>query len=480
LSRVTQKKLIGLALGEKSLLAAEVADGERPQVQRLAEWVYPEGVSPQQAEPFGKGLAEFLKQNEFSARHAVVGLPAKWLLVKAKDIPNAPAVTVEAMLRLQAESEFSSELKDLVFDYTARPGTAETGRSVLLIATPRRHIEWIEAICEAADLKAAAVTSSALALGITTGAKVNRPLLVLMSSAGASELTAQEGAASSAIRHLRPIEPMAAFVSELRRTVSTMPSAERDRELVLWGAEPTDADSLGKQLGWTVRGGTLRSLGVDDAPSGTNGDGQRYAPAVALAVAAMSEAGPAIDFLHSRLAPPPERRIPNWAYAAAALFVLLIGGSIYAYQYQQTQQQALDKLQAQLDAISSKVDAAKTFVDKVSVAQAWHAGQPRYLACLRDVTEVVPQDGQMYATNLTMKEITSSGNSAVKDPDVGKIQCQLDGKASNAGRPAELSDALKSGRAISDVQLGQTSYLPREQATQFTINFKYDPSKAAP
>jgi hypothetical protein len=476
---VTHKKLLGLALGEKSLTVAEVIAGEKPQLRKVAEWVYPEGKSLQTPVELGTALVAFLKAEGFGSHHVIVGVPVKWLLVKSKEVPVVPTDTLESMLRLQAETEFSSELKDLVFDYTAgiKTGASQT---VLLLATPRSHLDRVNQLCAAAGLTAAAVTSSALALGITTGTRVKRPVLVLSSTDGASELTSQDGEASGAIRHMRSIEPMAPFVSELRRTVSTFAAAEGEREIVLWGAEPAEADALGKQLGWTVRAGKLPALGVDDSTVKTNGDGQKYAAAVALAVSAMSEAGTAVDFLHSRLAPPPPKRIERWMVVAAIAVVAIIVGSIYAYQYQQTQQQALDQLNAQVDAQKQPADNAKVFVDKVSLAKNWHAGDPRYLACLRDMTEAVPDDGGMYATSLSMKEIMPMGNTATPDPDVGKIQCQLDGKARDAGRPGELSDLLKNNKAFSSVSLTGTNYIPRERATSFTINFKYDPTKAAP
>ena len=112
-------KVLGVAIGERSLLVAEVVAGDRPEVKRLAEFVYPEGISPHKPEELGTALAEFLRENKFSAKSAVFGLPARWLVVKAKEVPPADPSTLANLLRLQAEGEFSSELKDLVYDYAA-------------------------------------------------------------------------------------------------------------------------------------------------------------------------------------------------------------------------------------------------------------------------------------------------------------------------------------------------------------------------
>jgi hypothetical protein len=471
------KKLLGLALGEKSLIAAEVTAGERPRVQQLAEFVYPDGIGPQQSRLLGAALGDFLKQKGFTAKQAVVGIPVKWLLVRSKEVPTASAAALAGMLRLQAETEFSSELKDLVFDFAQGAATGGGAIQVLLVATPRKHVEWATELCDAAKLTAVAVTPSALALGRTTGGVMGRSVLVLMASANGSELTAQDGKTSSAIRYLRAPEPMASFVSELRRTVSTLPSVTGEREIVLWNDGGVDADALGLQLGATVRGGVLATLGVEDGTIGSNGDGQKYASAVALAVSGLETSRAPVDFLHSRLAPPSERRVPHWVYGAAAAVILAIAGSIYAYQDMQNQQHALDQLQTRLDSIKGKAADAKSFVSKMNIALSWHAGSPHYLACLRDLHESIPDDQVTYVTGLTMKEITQSSG-AVKDPDAGKLLCQLDGKTSDQGTALAIPDQLKVNPAFGEVTLLGTNNLPREREVSFSISFKYDPSKS--
>ena len=101
--------------------------------------------------------------------------------------------------------------------------------------------------------------------------------------------------------------------------------------MVLWDGAGLDAGNLEKQLGVTVRPGDLHSLGVDTSAAGINGQGAKFAAAVALAICAINETGPAIDFLHSRLAPPKQHRIPRWAYLAAGTALVLIVMGILGY-----------------------------------------------------------------------------------------------------------------------------------------------------
>lgn len=59
------------------------------------------------------------------------------------------------------------------------------------------------------------------------------------------------------------------------------------------------------------------------------------------------------------------------------------------------------------------IKEADQFVQKVTFAQAWR-GNPRYLACLRNITTAIPEDKQTYATNITIKE-----NAREKTPGAG-------------------------------------------------------------
>jgi hypothetical protein len=246
LKRTRINKVLGVALGERSLLAAEIVAGERPEVRRLAEMVYPEGVSPVDPQALGAALGEFLRDNKFTARSVVFGLPARWLVVKAKEVPPADPATLANVLRLQAEGEFSSELKDLVYDYAADT-SAGNPKCVLLIATSKKYIDGVNSICETAKLSPLVVTSSAVALGVMTGRSVEakNPLVLLVSPSGA-ELTAQSGETSNAIRHMRGPGPDRPFVGELRRAILGMPPAGGPgtngalRELVLWDGAGSD------------------------------------------------------------------------------------------------------------------------------------------------------------------------------------------------------------------------------------------------
>ena len=477
-------------MGEGSLLAAElVAADARPRVKRLAELIYPDGISIFQPAELAKALGHFLKDNRFSTRSAVIGIPLKWLVVKPKDVPPADDATVAQLLRLEAEAEFSTELKDLVFDFAGDAAAGSPSRTVLLAATPRKYIDCIAALCEAARLQPLAIMPSALALGTITGASLKRDVLVLAAGQAGSELSWQRRSTATAMRSLRPAMPQPPFLSELRRAFSSLGDAGGRREMVLWDGAGLDAASLGEQLGVSVHSGELKTLGVEASGAGINGQGQKFAAAVALALSAMDDGAPGIDFLHSRLAPPRKHRVPRWGYLAGAAAALLVAFGVYAYTDLDRAERDVNALQAQISQQQKQVDAARDFVARESLAQYWHGGDPRYLACLRDLEQVIPEDGQTYATNLEIKSETPSlnaggnqpGGAATMGADAERtLSVTLQGHTPNLESVTALQDQMRRKPSLfKDVKIGPETKVPRTQEFLFSITFSYQLPKPA-
>lgn len=473
MKRRSHNKILGLAIGERSLLAAEVGAGERPELRRVAEFVYPDGASAERLAEMGPALLEFLREHQFTARHAVIGIPARWLLVKSKEVPPVEGDTLSDLLRIQAEGEFSSELKDLIYDYASEDGPA---RSVLLMATPRKYVDGAVALCEAAKLSAVAVTASATVLGAATARVTVKNAMVLAIGPGGAELTAQSGGTSSAIRHLRAPASKPLFVSELRRVVSTMPVNGAVRELVVWDGAGIDADSLGKSLGIPVRSGDLASLGVSSGAD-VNGTEQKYGAAVSLALAGIGERPLPVDFLHSRLAPVVKGRISRPMVLGVLAAIMLVVGMIYAWHDLQQQQAAVDADRKSFENQQPAIKAAEAFVTKVSFAQGWHGGDPRYLACVRDITLAIPDDEQTYATGLVVRdEQRPTGSSgAPKPPASRSLTGQLTGKAPNQQRVQVVIDQMQRNRAFTQAKLGSTQNNGRNGEVAFSIDFTYLP-----
>lgn len=462
--------------------------GEQTQVTRVGELVYPQGMTPASPEELGKLLGDFLREKQFTARQAVVGLPARWLVFRTKEVPPADPETATGLLRLAAEGEFPSDIKDLVYDFAGEAGGSQT-RTVLLVATPQKHVEAAVALCESARLEAVAVTSSAAALGEATDRLVSKDALVLAVGPSGAEMSAQSGNVASAIRHLRAPTPQPAFVSDLRRALLTLSNGRPGRELIVWDGAGLDSSYLGDNLGVAVRKGDLPLLGVSAPATSANGEGRKYAAAVALGLAGIGRGEQSVDFLHPRLAPPKPQRIPQWAILAITAAVVLIACCVWGYVHLHSLESEHDSLQATLDQEKTEITTASTFVAKVQFAQAWYAANPRYLACLRDLTTAMPEDNVTYATSVVLREVVhapsgqaaSNASVALKQlqGDTRALSAQLFGKTSDQERVQALQDRMQHVPTFSKVEVVNSNANTREHDVSFQITWIYTPPKPA-
>ena len=108
------KRLLGIALFPDGALAAQIAiDGGTARVAHLAEFVAPEGVTLEKPAEFGRALGTFLRLQGIHTHEAIIGLPARKLLSRRKEVPPANYQNTVASLRLVAETERPSTEKDI-------------------------------------------------------------------------------------------------------------------------------------------------------------------------------------------------------------------------------------------------------------------------------------------------------------------------------------------------------------------------------
>lgn len=482
-------RMLGLAFSERAVMVAEVAAASGGlELTRAATFAFPAGVGLSDPDAVGSALGQFLRENAYATRAAVLGIPAKWVLSKSKEVPPADAATAAEVLRLAAEGDYSADLKDLAFDY-AGEANAEAASTVLLMAVPSRYVAQVTAVAHAARLRPAAVTPIAAALGAATGRRAKHAAVLSLGPGGA-EYTAQLGAHPVVMRHLGP--PAASvpmLMAELRRLSAMTPassatpingdgngngshaaSARSGRNVVLWddvGMPAAARQAVGAALGASVADGTLESFGVTDARDVADRNAH-VASAVALALAGLRREGPPVDFLHSRLAPPQPQRIKRQTILAIAAAAVVVIGIAWALADHNGQRNDLAARRAKLNALQPALKESKAVVDRIAYAKAWHASQPRYLACLRDVALVIPEDGETFLTGFTLRD---------------NMKGTLSGKSTNEKSATDLSDKLKATRRFAEVETDLNSRVagPAGKGApefSFSISFRYLPPTA--
>jgi len=459
---------VGLVLGERSLAAAEIlASGARCEIRRAAVFDYPEGLSLREPERLGVELRAFLRRSRFSARRAVLGLPARWLIVRPRSVPPVSAESAAGLLRIQGEREFSLEPAELVLDWAGETSPAEA-RSVLLVATPRERLDQAVALARNAGLRVRSVTSTALALsgaGVLDGEE-NGPVLWL--DAEAAELVLRDRGGLRAAAHVgdAPGSPEDAgrLAEAVRRVLLLAPGVEaggRPATLAVCdaaGPRPDVLARLAERLPLRVAEAKgFAAVGQGRARSAEDA-GQRAVAAAALAMAGSRKALP-VDFLHSRLqvsAPGNRRRRMGWAAALGATF--LAAGLLLVYDWQR-EASAIASANSHLAALKPDYDAAKRFVDRISFTEAWFDKRPPVLDCLRDLTLAFPSEGKIWATSLALR---------------GDMRGIVSGEAVDQKAVLEVVDALKASRSFTEAKpLYMRTSAGRRSEVSFAISFAY-------
>jgi hypothetical protein len=447
--------ILGLALSDRTILCAQASAGGT--ADRVGRFALPAGVSLDQPAALGAALKAFLAGHGLAATHAVVGLPAKWLIAQEREVPPTNLEQAHSVLRLQAERIALGDGHELVFDYAGDIATTGTANGkVLLVGVLKQRLDRVAAMAEAAGLKLAAVTATPLVL--SQRAAGDGPVLVLGEQG--AEMVLRRAGVPTGVRHLAGTG-IAAVSGEVRRAVAL--GGGTGRELSVWdgtGQIAPGEDADGK-FGCTVR--VEKQLAVD--AKALNGDADRISPAaltpaVALALAGVGKQRLPVDFADSRLAPPPVKRFGKWAVYGAVAAVLVVGGLIALYSAVLSKEAELDDLNAQLKAIDPDVKSAREVIARFNFMSGYFGDKrPAVLECLRDVTLVYNESDPIWTTSFTLKE---------------NMRGTLQGKATSLQTVYAVRDRLQNNPKFKDVTLKDSREVGnRSRDVTFTIDFRY-------
>ena len=432
--RLTARRILGLALETDSALAAEVRiSGDKAELREVGEFRYPEGVSLDDPEELGSAMRGFLREEGFSARHAVLGLPARWLVAREKQVPPTRNRSVAAVLRLQAEREFSASAEDMMMDYVDA-GDPSQSRPVLLVAAQRSRVNQALAAAREAGLKVKAVTSSVLSLAAASrNGSASGRCVVHVRSRGA-ELAVEDEDGFHLVQHL----PLGSSGSEgaglsnrLRRALALMPQdyfSNGRADLEVWDSTGTltaDQELHAGDVSLQIESaGGLAGLGVGAGRIGADVQTGRYAAAAALALAGGKAKLRHIDFMHSHLSAQ-KSRLPGkkTLWGAAVGLAVLIVGVMLVLDWQADVQELAD-LEGRLENMQPEIKEANAVVEKVSLARDWYRGKPKFLGVLRELTLCFPEEGTVWASSVLVQQDMRSvvtGNAADKQSVFGVL-----------------------------------------------------------
>src|SRR5205823_1577370 len=145
-----------------------------------------------------------------------------------------------------------------------------------------------------------------------------------------------------------------------------------------------------------------------------------------------------VNFLHpkvKRVKPTPARRKTLWISAAAAVVALAVGGMYFDLVRLQAQVTRSDE---DLKLMDGPFKIAKPFVTNLEFAESFQGSKPpRYLACVRDLTLMLPAEGQTYLTSFHL-------GASMKGEFAGRSQSDQD--------VLNLMDKLNAGGHFADLR----------------------------
>ena len=455
-------RILGIALSPESLSVAEITinGNGRRKLLHASDFAFPANLSLATPAELGKAFAQHLKTHHVSTRDAAVGAPAKWFVTRRKELPPARPEIAAASLRLQAEAEFASELNSLVIDYAGDADPAQPS-SALLVATSRTNIDACNAFARAAGLHLYSITATGFALAEASSENLGRSA-ILHVTRSAAELVIQNNGSPIFLSHIAlppaATDAPASLANEMRRALAGT-SAKGKTNLVLSSNSQVDpglSTALADRLSIPVAVADIASRVHSDEI-----DPHHFAPSIAVGLSALSGARSPVNLVASRLAPPRSRMSRRPFVWAAALVATLIIAGIIAVTDLHSRQRELADMNQRLDAMADDIKTAEARAQRLAFARNWAPRQPQYLSCLAALTNLFPDEGSIYATNLALRE---------------NMAGQVSGKASSNQQILSLLDRMKDDRHFASPKLldmreaGQST---RDVA--FTIGFSFRP-----
>ncbi|HMO25044.1 MAG TPA: hypothetical protein PKB10_02135, partial [Tepidisphaeraceae bacterium] len=437
---------------------------------RLGRFDLPEQHRYDQPTQLGEALLSYLRQHKFNCTHAIVGVPARWLIAHARELPPVGREQAALMLRLQAE-RLSADGGELVFDFAGALGSPQAA-SGLLVGILKDRLLKLQEMCASAGLKLHAITSTALAISQLNGGDAS----VLLLADGGAEMVLRRDGAPTALRSL------AAARSEEGLLVGSL-AGEVKRSVALGGAgggglllcnglgiSRAQAEELGSRSGLTLAAEVdLPAMGATAKPDALNGDthrlaADRFAPAVSLAIAGADPASLPINFVDSRLAAIEPPRFGRRTIIAALLGVALIGSIVALMMLASSRESELAIINRQLAEMDSTVKTAAAEIDRFSYGMGYFDRRPPVLDCLKEISLAYGYD-PIWTINFTLRD---------------NLRGQIQGKAADISVVLAVADRLRANPNFRNVQSQDTrDTAGRTREVSFTISFVYEPKAGA-
>jgi len=463
--------LLGLAIDDSGVAAAEVGiRSGRPEIKRTGLMPFDKKLNSDNAKDLGQQLRQYLRENHFSSKRAVVGIPTKWIVTKEITAPPAANDALAGMLAIQAERAFSLNADELVFDYCGKTSTSEKSE-ILLVAAQRQAVRQIRELTDAAGLKIRSITVSTLSLDKHFSDSGSQQRYGLYTRATYCEFWSRSNGRLRSMQHV-PMSISGGAAEQAERLTSTIQRlvllcSEQNQspphEITIYDASGLSdrvVDRLHKDLApqITISDGNTALLSKGLGSTDGIADSQSIA-AASLAITTLSSGRLSVDFLNPHIGQKKAAgrgQFTKWAAVAAAILVLGVGAVIADWHSKNADIAAYSE---RLDSIGEDAAAAREMVDRISYATGWTSRKPEFLECIRQLTLAFPESPRVWATSLALSE---------------QAEGSLVGKAVDEASFYEVLDKIKQNSVFSGVMVMHVRNAGgSSMEKEFAVTFKF-------
>lgn len=473
LFKLRKRKKLGSVLGlvlDDGRLEGVVLRRSNGALQKLQSFSAPLTLDPLTAAPelVGREIRNQLDAAGVRERACVVGLPVNWILTAQTELPPLPPADAASLLQLEAEKGFHADADSLQIS-TSQCALAGGKKLALLGGIPRAHVATLEQILTAARLKPVSFALGIAALqpasdtpagGVLALAIGEGGVALQVTAGGVAALRALEGAVEAEGSH-RSLHADV-IVREARVTLAQLPPELRAQIkcIRVFGLREL-AQQLADEMELRFEPMGLKVEKVSAYPPDAFGvalpPDTSLSAAFSLAANALIDRAPAFEFLPpkptlveqfvAKYSSGPLRTTGAIAAGVAALVLALL-------LFQQFQ---LWRLGNQWKHMEARVTELKSIQDKIQQYQPWYAGNYRSLQILRELSLAFPENGDVTAKVITIR-------------DDGSVTCS--GNAENNAALLPVENKLSAVAGVSDVHLEQIR--GNKPPTQFVFSFKFD------
>ena len=468
--------VLGLAFDGTRIEAVVVRrDGDAAGIAQTTAGTF--SADPAKADPavLGAELKAMLDAAEIRERRCVVALPASWVLSLQSVLPELSDEDARGLLQLEAENGFPYPPEALGIA-VSRSQVAGGPVYATQLAVPHEQIAKIGSMLRAARLTPVSFTIGVAASQPSGKNAGSSGVVALFVGARDVALLAVAGGGIAALRILEPAvqgEGAEARVAadrvgrELRVTTGQLPPTLRNdlRRLRIFGTGAA-ADRLAAEL--APRAGAL-GLQVERVVAFAPGELGLKVPgsapvgaAVAVATRYLAGTATGLEFL------PPQ--VSAWQQFAGKhssgklMLAAKVGGAVVAAVSLAfiVQQVRLTMLRSEWSAMAPKVRELETLQQQIKRFRPWFDDSVRSLGILRRMTEAFPENGDVTAKTIEIRES-------------GQVSC-----SATATDSVAMNRTLEKLRATPDIAELQLEQSRGKAPVQFNFNFRWAAGPSRP